>query len=160
MSFGCGGCYGGWDGWGYGYAAAPAYVAPAASALAQADTRKRYVATTGRLTSNADASSEVILARSTSSPPDRALVVIRLPADARLYLDDQPTRAERSSVRSFQTPALEPGVTYYYSFRMEVVRDGERITRSRRVSFRAGQEVQVTFRDPNAALATVGTHRD
>jgi uncharacterized protein (TIGR03000 family) len=107
-----------------------------------------------------EATSEVILARSTSVPSDRALVVVRLPADARLYLDEQPTRAERTAVRSFLTPALEPGVTYYYAFRMEVVRDGERIARSRRVAFRAGQEVQITFTDPNAALATVGTRRD
>jgi uncharacterized protein (TIGR03000 family) len=52
-------------------------------------------------------------------------------------------------VRSFDTPALERGRQYFYTVRTEVVRDGQTIAQSRRITFSAGQEVNVNFSDSN-----------
>jgi uncharacterized protein (TIGR03000 family) len=75
--------------------------------------------------------------------PDRAKVVVQLPADAKLYVDDQPVKA--ADRQTFSTPRLERGQTYYYDVRAEVVRDGKTVVESKRVLVRAGQEVSVTF---------------
>ena len=62
------------------------------------------------------------LARETV-PANKALVVVTLPADARLFLNDQLMRAHGSQ-RSFLTPPLELGSTFNYTLRMEVQHNG------------------------------------
>jgi uncharacterized protein (TIGR03000 family) len=74
----------------------------------------------------------------------KALVIVSLPADATLYLDGQ-ARKGNNPVRSFLTPDLEEGATYYYTVRVDVERDGRLLSQSRRVEFRAGSEVRVAF---------------
>jgi uncharacterized protein (TIGR03000 family) len=76
--------------------------------------------------------------------PDRARVIVQLPADARLYVDDQPIRAT-SENQAFNTPRLERGQTYYYEVRAEAVRGGKTVVESKRVLVRAGQAVTVSF---------------
>ena len=80
--------------------------------------------------------------------PDRsataARVVVRLPADARLFVDDDPCTLT-SAERSFDTPDLQPGVTYRYTIRAEVTRAGRPVTEIKRVTVRAGQETVVEF---------------
>ena len=44
---------------------------------------------------------------------DRATLVVEVPANARLYINDQMTR-QTGQVRTFNSPALEPGRTYAY----------------------------------------------
>jgi uncharacterized protein (TIGR03000 family) len=77
-------------------------------------------------------------------PNNRAKVVVQLPPDAKLYVDDQPikTTADR---QTFNTPQLQRGQTYFYEVRAEAVRDGKTVAETRRVLIRAGQEVTVDF---------------
>jgi uncharacterized protein (TIGR03000 family) len=88
-----------------------------------------------------------LLALATAAPaqaPDRiARVVIKLPADARLTVDGQATRST-GAVRRFQSPALEPGKTYTYTF-VAVIEPNNytTITRTRKVSVQAGKETAV-----------------
>jgi uncharacterized protein (TIGR03000 family) len=90
-----------------------------------------------------------------SKVPAKAKLVVELPADAKLYIDDQQMKAT-SSVRQFNTPELQPGQTYYYMVRVEVARDGAPPqTITRRVLIRAGNEVTADFKDMNAPVATV-----
>jgi uncharacterized protein (TIGR03000 family) len=89
-----------------------------------------------------------------TAAPAPAHVVIKLPQDARLFVDDQPCPLT-SATRAFDTPALEPGRVYYYTLRAEVTRDGRPVTDSKRVTLRAGEESVVEFGDMGALL-TVG----
>jgi uncharacterized protein (TIGR03000 family) len=79
-------------------------------------------------------------------------LVVRLPADARLTIDGHPTRST-SGTRWFVSPPLEPGKTFHYELRAEVVRDGKRLTETRRVAVRAGQVSDVTMAFPGQAVA-------
>jgi uncharacterized protein (TIGR03000 family) len=83
-----------------------------------------------------------------------ARITVRVPASAKLFVDDQACPLG-SEVRTFRTPELRPGRQYYYTIRAEVDQDGETRTATRQVTFRAGQEVNVTFSD----LMTVATAR-
>jgi len=84
--------------------------------------------------------------------PAPARLVVRLPADARLTIDGGPTRST-GPTRWYVSPPLGPGKTFHYDLRAEVVRDGRRLTATRRVAVRAGQEVDVTMAFPAQAVA-------
>lgn len=76
-----------------------------------------------------------------------ARVTVRLPADARLWVD-QVECPLTSGERSFDTPELAPGQTYYYTLKMQVQRRGAPMTDSQRVLVSAGQRVTVSFANP------------
>jgi len=83
--------------------------------------------------------------------PNRARLIVELPPDATLYVDDQPIRTEPKAVRTFTTPSLNPNLTYYYDLKAEVVRNGQRYEESRRVIVRPNSEIRVVFPDPELA---------
>ena len=85
---------------------------------------------------------------------NRGRLVIELPEDARLYIDDQPMKTQ-SGRRVFQTPPLDRGQTYYYIVRAEVTRNGETQRETVRVLIRPDQESHATF--PTLAPATTTT---
>ncbi len=87
-------------------------------------------------------------------PGNRALVVVSLPADAKLYLNNQPTRAQ-GTVRKFMTPALEPGATFTYVLRAEVVTNGQTRVQTRAITFQAGRQANVTFAPSEVRVAVV-----
>jgi uncharacterized protein (TIGR03000 family) len=78
------------------------------------------------------------------SAPAPAHVVVKLPAEARLFVDDKPCPLT-SATRAFDTPDLQPGQAYYYTLRAEVTRDGRLVSESKRATFRAGEESVVEF---------------
>ena len=78
-----------------------------------------------------------------------ARVTVKLPADARLWVDNVECPLT-SGVRSFDTPALEPGATYVYTVRAQVNRDGQPRSETRRVSMTAGDRVTVSFTELGA----------
>lgn len=86
----------------------------------------------------------------TGNTVDRAQVIVHLPADAKLFVDDHlmTTSSER---RVFKTPALEAGQTYYYILKAEVVREGKTIAEDRRILVHAGEVVEANFADLEAA---------
>jgi uncharacterized protein (TIGR03000 family) len=67
-----------------------------------------------------------------------ARLSIRVPAEARLWIDDTLT-PPRGEVRIFETPPLEPGFEYRYTLRAEL----GTVRATRTVSFRAGSNINV-----------------
>jgi uncharacterized protein (TIGR03000 family) len=84
--------------------------------------------------------------------PGKAKLIIDVPEDAKLYIDDQLMKTTAGK-RSFNTPALERGQTYYYIVRAEVVIDGKSVTESKRVLVRAGEEIQTGFPELESKVA-------
>lgn len=85
-----------------------------------------------------------------------ATLIVALPAEARLTIDDQPTTATAAR-RVFVSPPLQPGRDYVYTLRAEVTRDGQPVSAERTVTVRAGQETSVTIELP---ATTVASSRD
>jgi uncharacterized protein (TIGR03000 family) len=82
----------------------------------------------------------------------KARLIVDLPADAKLYIDDHKMKAT-SSRRAFSTPNHQAGQTYYYILRAEMVREGKTVSETKRVLVRAGQEVRANFDEPPTAVA-------
>ena len=90
---------------------------------------------------------------SQAQPVDsKARVTVRLPEDARLFVDDVLCPLT-SGERTFTTPPLEAGRAYYYTLKAEVVRDGRTQRTSRRIDVEAGKELTVEFKDLPAQAA-------
>lgn len=88
-------------------------------------------------------------------PKTSANIKFVLPADAKLYVDGQPTRSTGSE-RPFYTPSLTPGRKYYYDVRAEVVVNGETIVEEKRVIVQAGDDLRESFGKLLAAVAKAG----
>ena len=82
--------------------------------------------------------------RQANVPGNKALVVVSLPADAKLFLNNQPTRTQ-GTVRKFLTPTLEPGATFTYVLRAELVHNGQVRVQTQQITFQAGRQANVTF---------------
>jgi uncharacterized protein (TIGR03000 family) len=84
-----------------------------------------------------------------SLAPAPARILVSLPADAKLTIDDAATMST-SATRVFASPALEQGKEYYYTLKAVIVRDGKSIPLVQKVSVRAGEESRVSFEFPAA----------
>ena len=91
---------------------------------------------------------------SAENVPASTRIIVRLPADARLYVHGEFCPLT-SSTRAFVTARLEPGTKYFYTLRAELVRDGRKLSESRRVTFKAGERITVNFNN----LGTTQTSR-
>lgn len=76
------------------------------------------------------------------APPDRALVIVRVPADAIVRIDGQPTN-QKGPERRFVTPALEPGAVYTFQIVAHWSERGEEQSAKRTVDFKGGQVTTV-----------------
>jgi uncharacterized protein (TIGR03000 family) len=77
---------------------------------------------------------------------NQSQVEVKLPADARLFVDGQAVPLS-GNARTFRTPALEAGREYYYSVKVEAVRDGQTVSKVERVVVAAGRTVRVDLSD-------------
>jgi uncharacterized protein (TIGR03000 family) len=84
----------------------------------------------------------------------RARLVVRLPADAQLFIDDNLMKSS-STQRTFVTPLLRPGQTYFYDLKAELVRDGKTVSQTRRVLLRPGDAIEASFNEMERPAATV-----
>jgi uncharacterized protein (TIGR03000 family) len=84
---------------------------------------------------------------------DHARVVVNLPADAKLFVDDQLMKAS-SEHRTFNTPALEEGQVYYYELRAEVMRNGQKTVQNKRLTLRSGEIFEASFTDLGSGVTT------
>jgi uncharacterized protein (TIGR03000 family) len=135
---GYGGCYGGGGCWGGGYAAPGGMMMQPSTGTG-----------TGTGTKGGEGKGEE-LGRATQAP---ATIVVSLPADARLTIDDRPTTS-KSELRTFVSPALPVGNDYSYTLKAEIVRDGQTLTATKQVSVRAGQESRVALEFPASRVAS------
>jgi uncharacterized protein (TIGR03000 family) len=73
-----------------------------------------------------------------------ATILVRLPADASLTVDDHPTTST-SALRLFKTPPLERGKEFHYTLKAKFVRGAQTITVEEVVPVRAGRETVVSL---------------
>ena len=85
----------------------------------------------------------------------KARVVVKLPADARLWVD-QVECPLSGDVRAFDTPNLDPQQSYTYTLLVAVQRNGQIVQDSRRVQLTPGRQVEVDFNSV-AAVRTAST---
>ena len=81
-----------------------------------------------------------------------AYLNVSVPADAKVYLQDQ-LMTVGGTQRRFVTPQMENGVQHVYTVKVEVVRNGQTITKTAQAAVAAGQEVgvSVAFDAPQSA---------
>jgi uncharacterized protein (TIGR03000 family) len=76
--------------------------------------------------------------------PGRALLIVQLPFDADLYFNWYYVKSA-SNRRVFLTRVLLPGHSYFYELKAQVYRSGRLYTTYRRVVFRPGEVVVISF---------------
>jgi len=81
------------------------------------------------------------------TPPNKATVIVSLPADAKLFVDGEPMNLT-GAVRQFRTPELQAGVKYAYTLRIEMERNGKPVTDTRTENLEPGKTTQVHFAEP------------
>ena len=90
--------------------------------------------------------------KKTQLTPASATIVVDLPADAKLSIDNEPTTSTGSS-RVFVSPALNPGREYHYTLKAEVVKDGKPAMIEKVITVKAGQVTTETLALPAAGVA-------
>jgi uncharacterized protein (TIGR03000 family) len=81
-----------------------------------------------------------------------ATIVVNLPADAKLLIDDNATTST-SDRRVFVSPDLNPGKEYHYTLKAEVLRDGKAVTVEEKITVKAGEETKVSLTLPATGVA-------
>jgi uncharacterized protein (TIGR03000 family) len=102
------------------------------------------------------------LGASSVAPETRvAYLNLKVPADAKVYLQDQQMTLGGAQ-RRFVTPELQEGKQHTYTVRVEVVRDGRTISKTTMAAVKPGQEVEIavsfTDQNPNELVASVTSH--
>lgn len=76
--------------------------------------------------------------------PGCALLDVRVPADAEVWLEGAKTQQTGDS-RQFVSPPLKPGQDYHYEIKARWKQDGRDVEQTREVNVRAGGRVNVAF---------------
>jgi uncharacterized protein (TIGR03000 family) len=134
--YGCYGCYGGWSCYGSGYGGGGVYYGPT-------------VAPNG----GTKEAPEKLAPPSKQDQSSRAKVIIDVPAQAKLYIDDQPM-SNKTGQRTFVTPPLERGQTYFYDVKIVLIVDGQEKVQTQRVVLRAGEVAAANFSSAPSGTAT------
>ncbi len=79
-----------------------------------------------------------------SMVPAPATIIVSLPADAKLTIDDAAT-VSTAAVRVFTSPELPVGQDFHYTLKAQYVQDGKPINLSKDVTVRAGEETRVNM---------------
>ncbi len=154
-SFGCTGYVGGYTGWTNG-------TGPSGGYRGYSYMDRGY---SGWRPSSADRERPSPAARSAARPTKsdaestsrKVLLTVMVPADAKLFVNDQPTNSTGQR-RQFSSSRLQPGTVYRYRLRAEFVTDGKPMIEEKDVHLTPSQTVSVSFAadigDPVAAVAT------
>jgi uncharacterized protein (TIGR03000 family) len=84
--------------------------------------------------------------------PMGANLRIKLPADAKLFVDGKPAPGTGPE-RAFYTPPLEAGKKFFYDLKAELVVNGKTVTEEKKVIVEAGANITEEFTKLTAALA-------
>jgi uncharacterized protein (TIGR03000 family) len=76
----------------------------------------------------------------------RAILHVRVPADARLMVDGKPTQ-QTGTLRHFYSPPLEAGKSYHYTFEWTYLKDGKSTKDKKVIYVRAGDDKEEDLRD-------------
>jgi uncharacterized protein (TIGR03000 family) len=74
-----------------------------------------------------------------------AQITVNVPQDARVYVDGTLV-PDAAAMKTFATPELKAGKSYFYDLKAEVVREGKKTSETRRIFVEAGQKVNVEFK--------------
>jgi uncharacterized protein (TIGR03000 family) len=88
-----------------------------------------------------------------AAAPAPATIIVTLPADATLTIDDAATTST-ASPRVFTSPVLPTGKDFHYTLKAKYVRAGQPVVLSREVTVRAGQETRVNLETGLAGVAS------
>jgi uncharacterized protein (TIGR03000 family) len=131
-----GGGFGGYSG--YGYRPAPAYSRPA-------DTYAPTYSPVAPVVTSRYPSFPAVTSRYAPTAADRrAHINVKVAASATIWFDGART-AQKGTRRYFVSPVLTPGRRYTYEVKARWQEGSRTVTRSRRATFRAGDEVTLTF---------------
>jgi uncharacterized protein (TIGR03000 family) len=75
---------------------------------------------------------------------DAVMLSVWVPNDARIFVNGN-TTTSTGSARNYISRGLQPGASYAYEVRAEVVRDGKTVTETKQVTLVAGQRVNIEF---------------
>lgn len=78
------------------------------------------------------------------SDGQRATFVLSVPADAKVYFQDEPM-SSTGTRRRYRSPALKAGKTFSYSIRVAVQRNGNLVSNTQQPRFHAGSRVEIAF---------------
>ncbi len=92
--------------------------------------------------------------RSYAKRTGRAWVVLSVPEDAVVHLENQRMTMTGTTRRFYSTP-LEVGRGYVYTVKVEVERDGHTVSQTSRVNVRANNNVQLTFAEQETGQLAV-----
>jgi len=73
-----------------------------------------------------------------------ARITITVPSDARVSIDGAVT-VSTETTRTFESPTLQVGKSYTYTFQAEFVRDGKEVVVTREVKVKAGSDISVSL---------------
>jgi uncharacterized protein (TIGR03000 family) len=73
-----------------------------------------------------------------------AEIVAHVPAGTKLFVEGRAT-VQTGTVRHFETAELQPGRDYTYTIRAELDRGGQKLTREKKVTVRAGETKDLRF---------------
>ena len=82
-----------------------------------------------------------------------ATIVVTLPVDAKLLVDDVVTTST-SANRVFVSPTLDAGKEYHYTMKVSFVQDGKTVEMTKKVAVTAGNETAVSFEAAAPSVAS------
>jgi uncharacterized protein (TIGR03000 family) len=85
--------------------------------------------------------------------PAPATIIVSLPANATLTIDDAATTST-ASTRVFTSPVLPAGREFHYTLKAQIVRDGQSVVVTKEITVRAGETTHATL---EAGLASVAS---
>jgi uncharacterized protein (TIGR03000 family) len=93
-----------------------------------------------------------------------AEVVVKAPLGVQLSIEDRPL-TRTANEQAFRTSQLEPGYSYIYTFKAQVVREGQTVSYTKKVKVRAGESSTADFtklaaEGKDAATVTVNLPAD
>jgi uncharacterized protein (TIGR03000 family) len=88
-----------------------------------------------------------------AATPAPATIIVSLPANATLTIDDAATTST-ASPRVFTSPVLPAGKDFHYTLKAQYVRAGQPVVLSREVTVRAGEETRVNLQAGLAGVAS------
>ena len=81
-----------------------------------------------------------------------ARITITVPSDARVSIDGSMT-VSTDTTRIFESPTLQVGKSYSYTFQAEFVRDGKEVVVTREVKVQAGTDVTVSLENSSVVAS-------
>jgi uncharacterized protein (TIGR03000 family) len=76
--------------------------------------------------------------------PNKALVVLRVPSNAQVFFEGQPTTSQ-GTVRAYLSPPIDPSKEYSYHVKAQWNQNGRPVTQERQIRVHAGRQARFDF---------------